>query len=277
MPFYSNPAITVTTEYLTDAGALWTFTTGAPHNGGAPADNAAVVSEFAPCSAQYRAPQTESSRIHSSRKMIPNLSMLSLLLSATIGVAARAWAGNVVELPSDVSVSLFAEPTMGLVPGDSVGFTISVTNNGPEPVDRLTVVSSFFVDQFDAAAGSISACEGPLGVSVSDFIGGYEYWISWDPVTYTDPALITLDVGETRTCHFSMPLTSAAPYVYPFSFGLAGFLSDLDSSNDSAEVVLNRAPSGVTATSVPTLSLTALGLLAGLLALVVGVHHRVAR
>ena len=55
VPFYSNPAVTVTTEYLTDAGDLWTFTTGAPHNGAAPADNAAVISEFAPCSAQYRA------------------------------------------------------------------------------------------------------------------------------------------------------------------------------------------------------------------------------
>ncbi len=55
VPFYSNPAVTVTTEYLTDAGDLWTFTTGSPHNGGNPADNAAVISEFAPCSAQYRA------------------------------------------------------------------------------------------------------------------------------------------------------------------------------------------------------------------------------
>ena len=55
VPFYSNPAVTVTTEYLTDAGDLWTFTTGAPHNSAAPADTAAVISEFAPCSAQYRA------------------------------------------------------------------------------------------------------------------------------------------------------------------------------------------------------------------------------
>ena len=28
VPFYSNPAVTVTTEYLTDASDLWTFATG---------------------------------------------------------------------------------------------------------------------------------------------------------------------------------------------------------------------------------------------------------
>jgi hypothetical protein len=55
VPFYSNPNVTVTTEYLTDAGDQWTFTTGAPHNGAAPSDNATVISEFASCSAQYRA------------------------------------------------------------------------------------------------------------------------------------------------------------------------------------------------------------------------------
>ena len=55
VPLYSNPNVTVTTEYLTDSGDLWTFTTGAPHNSAAPADNAAVISEFASCSAQYRA------------------------------------------------------------------------------------------------------------------------------------------------------------------------------------------------------------------------------
>jgi hypothetical protein len=188
---------------------------------------------------------------------------LLLLIAATI-VARPVFAGNIVELPSDVSVSLAAEPTVGLEPGDTITFTISVTNNGPEVVDRLTLSSSFFVDELDVAAGSVGVCEGPLGVAVSDFIGGYEYWIAWDPVTYTDPALLTLQVGETRTCQFSMPLTSAAPNVYPFSFSLAGFLSDLNPSNNSASVTLRRAV-GATATPVPTLSPFALSLLALLL------------
>jgi hypothetical protein len=59
------------------------------------------------------------------------------LLSATTVVAQAALAGNIVELPSDVAVSLVAEPVVGLETGDSVTFTISVTNNGPEAVDRL--------------------------------------------------------------------------------------------------------------------------------------------
>jgi hypothetical protein len=199
------------------------------------------------------------------------------LLIATTVVAGSALAGNIVELPSDVSVSLEAEPTAGLEPGDTVTFTISVTNHGPEVVDRLTLSSSFFVDELDAFAGSIVACEGPLLVSVSDFIGGYEYWIDWDPVSPTDPGLLTLDVGETRTCQFNMPLTNAAPEVYSFSFRLADFLSDLDPSNDDATVVLHRAPSGTRAAAVPTLSPSALAILAALLALLASVRRRAMR
>ena len=179
--------------------------------------------------------------------MLSRCCLPSLLLTATTVVAGSALAGNTVELPSDVSVSLVAEPTAGLEPGDTVTFTISVTNHGPEVVDRLTLSSSFFVDELDVFAGSIVACEGPLLVAVADFIGGYEYWIDWDPVSATDPALLTLDVGETRTCVFNMPLTSAAPDLYPFSFGLAGFLSDLDPSNNSVTVWLRRAPAGIPA------------------------------
>ena len=196
--------------------------------------------------------------------MVSRLCLLSLLLTATTVVAGPVWAGNNVELPSDVSVSLVAEPTVGVEPGDSVTFTISVTNNGPEVVDRLSLSSSFFVDEFDGAAGSVVACEGPLGVAVSDFIGGYEYFIIWDPVFPKDPALLTLDVGETRTCQFSMPLTSAAPNVYPFSFSLAGFLSDLDASNNSATITVHRA-AGSDVTPIPTLSPFALSVLAALL------------
>ena len=129
--------------------------------------------------------------------MLSRFCLTSFLLIATTLVAGPVLAGNVVELPSDVSVSLVAEPTVGLEPGDIVTFTISVTNNGPEVVDRLTLSSSFFVDELDVFAGSVIACEGPLLVAVSDFIGGYEYWIDWDPVTYTDPALLTLEVGES--------------------------------------------------------------------------------
>jgi len=200
-----------------------------------------------------------------------------LSIAAAMGAAHSATTGNIVYLPSDVSVSLTAEPAEGLESWDSVTFTVSVTNLGPEVVDRLTITSSFFVDELDLFTGSVIACEGPLLAAVSDFIGGYEYWISWDPVNYLDPAHLTLDVGETRTCQFSMPLTSAAPDAYPFSFRLSRGLSDLDSSNDFAEVVLKRAPSGANATAVPALSLTSLGLLTGLLTLLGGARRRLER
>ena len=198
--------------------------------------------------------------------MLSRFCLTSLLLIATAVVAGPVLAGNIVELPSDVSVSLGAEPTVGLGPGDTVTFTISVTNNGPAVVDRLTLSSSFFVDELDVFAGNVIACEGPLLVGVSDFIGGYEYFIVWYPVFPKDPAVLTLDVGETRSCQFSIPLTSAAPNVYPFSFSLAESLSDLDASNNSSSVTLYRAVPTGTATSVQTLSPFALSALAILLA-----------
>ena len=196
--------------------------------------------------------------------MLSRFSLLLLFsLSATTLVTVPALAGNIVDLPSDISVSLAAEPLIGLEPGDTIMFTISVTNNGPEVVDRLSLSSSFFVDELDVFAANIVACEGPMIVSVADLIGGYEYWISWDPVSPTDPSLLTLNVGETRTCQFNMPLTNSAPDVYPFTFGLAAFLSDLDPSNNSATVILQRASAGAAiATPVPALSPFGLAILA---------------
>ena len=199
-----------------------------------------------------------------------------LLLVTTVGTARASTMGNIVYLPSDVSVSMEAVPNVGLQTGDWVNFTLSVINNGPEAVDRLSLMSSSFLDELDVAAGRLGVCTGPLGVIVSDFIGGYEYFIIWDPVFPKDPALLTLDVGETRTCQFSMPLTSAAPDAYSFSFSLGGSLSDLDPFNDFAEVVLRRAPPAAPAAPVPTLSLTLLGLLSGLLGLLGSIRRRLA-
>lgn len=196
--------------------------------------------------------------------MLSGLGLHSVLLTATTAIAGSVTAGNVVELPSDVSVSLIAEPTLELEPWDSVTFTISVTNNGPEVVDRLGLMSSFFVDELDVSTGSVGACEGDLGAAVSDFIGGYEYFIIWYPVLPWDPAFLTLDVGETRTCQFSMPLTSAAPSIYPFSFFIPSSLSDLDASNNSATVTLHRA-TGSDAVPIPALSPFPLCILATLL------------
>lgn len=187
---------------------------------------------------------------------------LVLLLGASC--AEHASCGT-IQIPSDVSVSLTAEPNAGLEPGDEVTFLVSVTNLGPETIDGLVVSSSFFHDQLDVGSLTIEACEGgPLGAVVVDYSDGrFDYYVHWYPVLPSSPPL---DVGQTIACSFSMRITDTAPLVYPFSFDLGGSLVDLNPSNDSATVVLRRAGGIAVATPVPALSPFALCALAALLA-----------
>lgn len=178
-------------------------------------------------------------------------------------VGSATSSAGTIQLPSDVSVSLTAEPSTGLESWDAITFTVSVTNLGPESLDRLGVSSSFFHDQLDVFSLVIDECEGgPFGAAVVDYIGGYDYYVFWYPVFPSTPAL---NVGETLTCRFSMALTDTAPAVYPFSFDLGGSLVDLDPSNNIATVVLRRAAPAADATPIPTLSPIALFVLAVLL------------
>lgn len=197
--------------------------------------------------------------------MIPRTRTAALVLLLCIVCAHRAACGT-IQLPSDISVLMTAEPSTLLESGDTITFVVSVTNLGPEPIDGLVVSSSFFHEQLDVGSLTLGACEGgPLGAVVVDYSdGSFDYYVHWYPVL---PSLPQLDVGQTLSCSFSMAITDAAPTTYPFSFDLGGSLVDIDPSNNSATVVLRRANEGAaTATPVPTLSPLSLAALVVLMA-----------
>jgi hypothetical protein len=174
-----------------------------------------------------------------------------MLLSVFVGSAN---AGNM--LRTDVAVGLIADPSIGLQSGQTVVFTISVTNLGPEPIQYFLLGSSLVHDELRPYYGSTPDCEGDSYATGNDIFGPIiEY--RWLPGNLTPIA-----VGETRYCRLSLEFTSAAPASFAFSFGLWRDYTDPDPSNNRATVVLQRGPEP---TSVPTLSSKWLSLLAGLL------------
>lgn len=186
-----------------------------------------------------------------------------LIVGLALSNSSALLAGPIF-IPSDLAVSLTAEPSGDLEPGDIVSFTISITNNGPEPVDRFALQSSPIVDEIDVLSGSID-CDDHLFVTVADFGSGFYYTYIWQLAFPGEPPL---QVGETRHCRFSDPYTEWAPPEFPVTFSPGTAFSDLDPSNDIATVVLRGATRGVATTPVPTLSSVGLATLIALMALV---------
>ena len=182
----------------------------------------------------------------------------SIVLS--VCACAQAAAQSVV-LPSDISVGLTADPITNLQSWQPITFTLSVTNHGPEPLERFSIVSSPIYDELDFNSAS-SDCSVIL-LQVIDLVDGFYFRYSWRPVAETPIA-----VNETRSCHLTLPLTAVAPAVMPFSFRLSGPWTDQNLSNNEATVVLRR---GVEPTAVPALSPA---LLIALVLLIVGCAAR---
>lgn len=184
---------------------------------------------------------------------------LALSLSTTLRVAAQP-----VPVPSDVAVTLTAEPSANLAPGESITFTLTVTNLGPMPVQRLQIISSnIYDDQIDVAS-AWTDCQVMYLAIVDEIDSSFFYYYSWYP---TDASVLA--VGETSTCHVRFALRARAPQVLPFSFGLPSYYVDINPNNDIGTVVLQRAVQ-----LIPTLSPAMLLLLAGLLGATAGVAYR---
>jgi hypothetical protein len=176
-------------------------------------------------------------------------------------------------LPGDVAVTLTADPTVNLIPGQPIAFTMTVTNRGPAPVPEFYIRGPDIYDQFyEPISVDWSDCH--LGITVIDLnIPPYSYWVFvWHvsgPVLGGPP----LEVNETRTCHFTLALTPHAPPVTALTVGLSSTAYvDPDPSNDRATVLL-----GLTSAPIPALSSTMQWLLAGLLAVVAGFARRRSR
>jgi hypothetical protein len=147
-----------------------------------------------------------------------------------------------------VAVTLTATPSSGLEPGQSIVFTLAVSNLGPLPVDRLQIASSSIYDDIIDLSQASTDCEVMILTVVDTETGYYYYYYySWYP---TDAS--TLAVGETRTCQLRFALAPNAPDVVPFSFGVPDYYVDINPSNNVGAVTLQRAGR---ASSVPTLSI----------------------
>lgn len=193
--------------------------------------------------------------------------LLPFVLFANALFSSMALA-QTVPLPSDVSVTLTATPTSNLAPGDSIAFTMTVTNNGPSSLGAFAIVGTQISTQFYYPTSSWNDCN--LITVTGDSTNG-PFWIpEWFPSGLGENPMA---VGETRVCHFTLTVTPAFPPAYSFTIGLGTLWTDPNPSNNSATVILQRAPAPPP-TPTPALSPAMLLLLAGLLTAAAAIARR---
>lgn len=161
------------------------------------------------------------------------------------------------DVPSDIQVRFTATPTTELIPGQPISATLSVTNLGPFDVDRLGIDSPIFHDEFWITEADCRA----LTLTVLDTDTTYFYIFTWEVAGAYFGEVKTLRVGQTLTCNMTVTITRHTPPVYDLTFGLPYFYPDINPSNDSGTVRLQRA-----ATPVPAASCAAYALLIALIA-----------
>jgi len=173
---------------------------------------------------------------------------------ATAYLFTTVAAAQPVPLDTDVAVTLSAAPTSNLVTGDLVTFTAAITNNGPASLGYVALLGPNIYGEFTFPHGAWTDCE--IIISTADTEAG-PYWIlEWYP---NDVGTVSMAVGETKTCHFTLAITSSFPATYAFPMFLPSYWSDIVAVNDRATVRLSRPVQSVPA--LTPLLLVALGLL----------------
>lgn len=139
-----------------------------------------------------------------------------------------------IELPSDVSIALTAEPNSDLKPGQRITLSLTASNLGVAPVTGLVAGSSPIFDELDLGTGVVVECDGRFGVAVVDLENSFYFVYRW---TVTAPDLDPLAAGETRSCQIEVDYTVWAPVVFPLTFDTTIFTDD-NPANNSATVTL---------------------------------------
>lgn len=190
------------------------------------------------------------------------MSVSRIVLSTMLWVTGLL-ACTLAHAQTDISVELTAQPSSGLVPGQPIVFTLTVTNQGPEVVpasdSKFALFSSDFYDQFDVSFPGTADCLG-FGAIISDG-KTFHYNLVWIPTFLSQGALA---VGESRSCHFTLALSNQAPAAWPFSFGVAEFFKDINPDNNVSTVILRRGD--IAAVELPALSFYTFMLLTAALA-----------
>lgn len=169
-------------------------------------------------------------------------------------------------LTEDVGVEFAVTSSSPFLPGEPIDFVLTVTNHGDESIEFLALLSSTFVHElFPGPADCF------LITQVGDGKDFYIYNLAWFVSGAAGDG--PLEPGESRTCHFQMALTSAAPAVFPFTFGLPNYYTDPNPANDRFTLYLRRGD--LLPTTLPSNSPLALVLLG--LGLVVAARSRIRR
>jgi hypothetical protein len=180
-----------------------------------------------------------------------------LLVGALLGVAVPAAHADPVPLNTDVAVTLTAIPTTNLVSGESVVFTMTVIDNGPLSLGYFAIIGPQISGQFSVPSGTWNDCG--LFTTTGDSDDGPFWTPEWFPSGLGENPMA---VGETRTCHFTLTVASGLPRAYAFTMFLPDYWSDINSSNSSATVSLQRAIDVVPALSIWMLAFLTASLIA---------------
>ena len=178
--------------------------------------------------------------------------VMAQMLFASVALA------DPVMLPSDVAVTLAVTATSNLAPGDSIAFTMTVTNNGPASLGYVAFVAPQISTQFYFPSGNWNDCN--LITVTGEGTNGPFWYLEWFPSGFVGENPIA--AGETRICHFMLTITPTAPLAFAFTVGLGTNWTDPNPANNSASVLLQQPID-----PIPTLSPAMLLLLAGMLAL----------
>jgi len=178
----------------------------------------------------------------------------AIICAAQLLVTCNSYADPL--LPSDVQVSLGANETRDIRTGDAITFTMTVRNNGPSTLGYFAITGPEVFTQFYNPATTWNDCE--LLTSTGDSDYGPFWLLEWFPSGLSLEKPVA--PNEIRTCHFTLVVAPGLPPEYVFKVELGSYFTDLNSTNNVAQVRLQRA-----FTSVPALSLPALVFLASLI------------
>jgi hypothetical protein len=180
----------------------------------------------------------------------------AIICAAQLLVARNSYADPF--LPSDVQVSLGASKTRDIRSGDAITFTMTVRNNGPSTLGYFAITGPNVFRQFYYPGTNWNDCELLTDTGDSDF--GPFWLLVWLPSGWSIENPVA--PGETRTCHFTLTVAPGLPPDYVFKVELNSYFTDLNSTNNAAQVRLQR-----TVTAIPALSSRALVVLALLIVL----------
>jgi len=163
-------------------------------------------------------------------------SFLPLLIKTLVVGFAYTLAAGICHadssLLSDVQVELSADNTRNLKTGDTIAFTMTVTNNGPQTLGYFSITGPEVFTEFYQPGTNWNYCAMLTDTGDSDF--GPFWLLVWFPsgLTLDNPVV----PGDVRTCHFSLTVAPGLPTQYLFAVGLATYFTDTNSENNTATV-----------------------------------------